>query len=69
MTTKMSKYYFVDEPNKLYTLKQICKICDSLAKTEDKNNKGYKWIDFVNPISEAQISFDVSIEEVSDDSN
>jgi|TARA_R100000482_G_C5047093_1_gene110958 hypothetical protein len=57
----MSKYYFVDEPNKLYTLKQICKIFDSLAETEDKNNKGYKWIDFVNPIDEAQISFDVSI--------
>ena len=59
----MSKYYFVDEPDKLYTLKQICNVFDELAVSEGKNERGYKWIDFVNPIAEAEMSFDITIEE------
>ena len=61
----MTKYYFVDEPDKLYTLKQICNVFDELAVSEGKNEKGYKWIDFVNPIAEAEMSFDIIIEEKS----
>ena len=61
----MSEYYFVDEPEKLYTLKQICNVFDELAVSEGKNEKGYKWIDFVNPIAEAEMSFDITIEEKS----
>ena len=61
----MSEYYFVDEPDKLYTLKQICNVFDELAVSEGKNEKGYKWIDFVNPIAEAEMSFDITIEEKS----
>mgnify|MGYP003129201792 FL=1 len=61
----MSEYYFVDEPEKLYTLKQICNVFDELAVSEGKNERGYKWIDFVNPIAEAEMSFDITIEEKS----
>ena len=61
----MTKYYFVDEPDKLYTLKQICNVFDELAVSEGKNEKGYKWIDFVNPIAEAEMCFDITIEEKS----
>jgi len=59
----MSKYYVVDEPDKLYTLKQICNVFDELAVSEGKNERGYKWIDFLNPIAEAEMSFDITIEE------
>tara|TARA_R110002051_G_scaffold132261_1_gene205891 strand:+ start:277 stop:474 length:198 start_codon:yes stop_codon:yes gene_type:complete len=59
----MSEYYFADEPNKLYTLKEICNLFDELAESEGKNEKGYKWIDFVNPIAEAEMSFDIAIKE------
>ena len=62
---EMDKYYFADEPNKLYTLKEICNVFDELAESEGKDEKGYKWIDFVNPIAEAEMSFDITIEEKS----
>ena len=57
----MAKYYFKDKPEKQYTLEQICVIFDELAETEGKDEKGYKWIDFVDPIGEAEATFDMEI--------
>ena len=68
----MASEYYIEEhegygERKIYSFTKLCDYFDDLDRSEgktDNEEKSYKWKDFVDPMGEAEMLFNLTIREL-----